>query len=326
MDAHVPNFARKASKYTIPPPASPIPRIVLKSPTISSTTPPIQESKDYGLPPTTPTTPKRGFKIVLPKTPIRSINLPKLTPPKLTPSKTTENVPRFASTPNRFSKTLQISQTPMRLDDNRWKDESIWEEAAVSKMTKIVSLTPVGSVVSVPTSKIKPPPTRRLCHVEEAEDSNPIANVTMYMDTSNTNYVAVAEKMKAISKATLDARNLHFNTLYHLPKVKKGKVTRAKFEELLSIYENNQVYYQDELDANNITEQQAKEGLTELEHWFIMFVEPKTREDKEGVIIRERYKLETGYSAYCDKVLYPYITPATEAMRQEIRTLQSNTY
>ena len=56
MDAHVPNFARKASKYTIPPPASPIPRIVLKSPTISSTTPPIQESKDYGLPPTTPTT------------------------------------------------------------------------------------------------------------------------------------------------------------------------------------------------------------------------------------------------------------------------------
>ncbi len=271
-------------------------------------------------------------KVVAPMTPpnLSSYKKPVITKPFLTPRGLSSSpiIPKFAQSPRiqPFTPNRKAPQIIHNGETYRWSDESIWEEGKITPFTQVVSLTPIGSMVSVPTKKIKPPLTRRLCHQEETEDVNPIAHATMYIDTSDTTYITVADKMKSITRQTLYNRHLHYNVLMKLPNIQPGKVTKRKFDELLSVYENNQVYYQDEFDANHLTQDEFAAALTSLEYWFILYIEPKVQGETQAVIERERFKLTHGYSAFCDKTLYSYITPAPQALRDQIMALQAGTY
>lgn len=73
----------------------------------------------------------------------------------------------------------------------------------------------------------------------------------------------------------------------------KQFITREMFEEILAIYENNQLYYR---NANMIKE------LIDFEYWFMHVIEPppsvQTEDNMKEWKSREKTKL-LGYSYYC---------------------------
>lgn len=76
-----------------------------------------------------------------------------------------------------------------------------------------------------------------------------------------------------------------------------GKVSDQAFEEALSVYENNQVFYQDTIDDKSLDIPTIKQRLTELEHWFMCIIEPfhgGDTEEKEAWQQRERFKIIKG--------------------------------
>jgi hypothetical protein len=98
----------------------------------------------------------------------------------------------------------------------------------------------------------------------------------------------------------------------------RGLVNARQWEEALTLYENNQGYYQDRKETGDLSEEALRAGLTQLEHWFLLIVEPRPK-DKEEVPawqVRERHKQEKGITAFCDLSLVPYLTPAPIEYRQ----------
>jgi hypothetical protein len=121
--------------------------------------------------------------------------------------------------------------------------------------------------------------------------------------------------MRSIAQATTQARASLQNELQPILDV-KGKVTPKVFEQALQIYENNQVYYQDRIEAGDLEIGQISQHLTELEFWFIQIIEPKPRRDEiPSWRAREQNKLKLGVSGYCDPDLYQYIHPLSPAVR-----------
>ena len=138
------------------------------------------------------------------------------------------------------------------------------------------------------------------------QDIDPILKASIYLDFSkNKPYNYVSERMKSISKTTSELRNLYKTELKELPNL-KNNVTQKQFDLALSVYENNQVYYQDRIDDKSIDLETIKNKLTELEKWFININEPKQKDDIEAWSIREKEKIK-GISSYCDPELYSYI-------------------
>jgi hypothetical protein len=142
---------------------------------------------------------------------------------------------------------------------------------------------------------------------------DPLLNATIYLDLTkpeDQDYHYVTTRMRSISKNTLDLQRQYKNTLRPiLPLV--GFVTPAQFEEALSIYENNQVYYQDRIDDQDLAISAIQLALTQLEHWFMLIIEPKPIDPEDLPAWREREltKINTGYSSYCDPDLHQYIQP-----------------
>jgi len=118
--------------------------------------------------------------------------------------------------------------------------------------------------------------------------------------------------MRNIALQTNNLRLLYANKFRPYDKNIKGKVSLEEYEELLEIYENDQVYYQDCIENGNLTYDELCIYLTELEYWFICITEPYNYSDYDvddhtEWKTREQFKLNKGYSGYCDPDLYFYI-------------------
>lgn len=133
------------------------------------------------------------------------------------------------------------------------------------------------------------------------------------------NQANVVAKTQAIAKNTKSMRELL--TTEYMPTLSMcGWVNSVQFELALRIYENNQVYYLDQLDAG------ADRGtvitqLNNLEAWFMCICEPKG--DAEW-IDREYGKVTRGYSGYCDPDIVKYIKPLPDTVVTYIKQVQGS--
>jgi hypothetical protein len=124
--------------------------------------------------------------------------------------------------------------------------------------------------------------------------------------------------MQKVSQVVTSFSRRHQNILQDCPKI-IGVVSPEKFEELLLIYENNQMYYQDQLEDKTQEIALIRENLTILEHWFLLIIEPQPRNyDLESWNDRYLSINQTGYSAYGDPDLQTYITPLSLDQRVDL--------
>lgn len=150
--------------------------------------------------------------------------------------------------------------------------------------------------------------------------TDPLLTTAIYLDrTDDRGYKYVADHMKKLSENTLQASMKYSTQLKGLLNV-KGKVTDTIFEQALSIYENNQVFYQDRIDDGLIPLEQIKYDLTNLEIWFCQIIEPISKDDINSWKERESMKLLKGISSYCDPELYKYITPLSFEIKNIIKS------
>lgn len=96
--------------------------------------------------------------------------------------------------------------------------------------------------------------------------------------------------------------------LLPLPEV-KGVVSREKWNEALSVYENNQVYYQDRLEDGKMSFAALRSGLTTLEHWFACVLEPVDEEELDSWLERQKYKLYNRVTIFCPEELKRFVEP-----------------
>lgn len=98
------------------------------------------------------------------------------------------------------------------------------------------------------------------------------------------------EKSQLIKQVALSIELRPMN----LPKITKIKLSYDEFQDLLDIYENNQMYHR-----NNVEE------LKKLEKWFCSIKEPYPPIPTESNLIewreRERRRLRNSISDYCHK-------------------------
>jgi hypothetical protein len=200
---------------------------------------------------------------------------------------------------------------------------------------KITAITPIGTIAMVPTCDIRPPltprklpptPTRhiKLNIMDENTGSvriDPLLTTTIYLDCtkpSDQDYNHVSQRMRDITANTLTLQKQYSTTLRPLINV-IGKVSHETFEDALSVYENNQVYYQDRIDDKVVDIETVKICLTQLEHWFACIIEPEPVDDIEAWKERELSKVFKGLSPYCDPELHKYIQPLPSNLRTQIR-------
>lgn len=230
-------------------------------------------------------------------------------------------------------------------DDDPW----IYKKDNKNDDVKMTSITPLGKISEVPTgskhknkNKILMTPSRSAIRqiqkgnynnmrekekekgserdIDESFDALLKATVYIDLDKDYEKYDFMAQKMRSIASGTLNLQKHFRNELKELVQI-SGYVNEECFEKVLEIYENNQVFYQEKLEDGEMSVDMAKEKLTELERWFVCIIEPKPKSNSEvpDWILREEYKLNTGYSSYCDKELYCYITPISDHVKNYVR-------
>lgn len=186
----------------------------------------------------------------------------------------------------------------------------------------INGITPLGKTAKVPTAtkdnktlkipKIPATPRKRVflnIKKEDEEDIpkiDPILGASIYLDFSKDKKKKTSEHMRNISNNTSIIQKQFDNKFIDLIDV-EGIVDNKTFEMALDIYENNQVYYQNLIDNNQLTNIENK--LRKLEDWFMLIIEPKPKDKKEynDWIDREKLKINKHKTSYCDPELYPFL-------------------
>jgi len=143
------------------------------------------------------------------------------------------------------------------------------------------------------------------CLSKSNEERN---NIEIYFSNRKDNK-EVAEKMRDISSSVFKIQQNLKNIKIKIPNI-KGIVKQKTFDKALEIYENNQVYYEE--NGKNSAE------LSRLEEWFMKIIEPKQKDDIKGWINREKSKIINGYSGYCDPSLYDYIKKPSKQTLENI--------
>lgn len=184
---------------------------------------------------------------------------------------------------------------------------------------KITGITPIGTIAEVPTNFGKglqtprcaprtPAPilTRKL--EEENSDDDPLLTATIYLNNTDRDDKYVANKMRTITEHTMNLQKQYTNYYMEMPDI-SGDVDNDTFEELLLIYENNQVYYQDQIEDGTMSFTIIKQKLIELEEWFMTINEPKPldADEYQSWVERCQFKKEKGITMYCDPELYRYL-------------------
>lgn len=241
----------------------------------------------------------------------------------------------MVKTPSVTSPTYRVvPTTPSQLlapGENPWLPPKVDGSSDI----KIAAITPIGTIAMVPTCdkrapvtprRLPPTPNRHLTLRVVDENTgetkiDPLLTTTIYLDCTrpeDQDYNHVAQHMRDITVTTTTLQKQYSNTLRLLTNV-TGRVSQRIFDDALSIYENNQVYYQDLIDDKTVDIQVIRDGLTTLEHWFASIIEPKATDDLAAWRERESLKLTKGITAYCDPELYQYIQPLPDNIRLQIR-------
>jgi hypothetical protein len=207
-------------------------------------------------------------------------------------------LPRCATTPP--------VRTSVDDDYNPW----IPETTEGARYVKILARTPIGTIARVPTSNHQPVYIPKPI---EVADNKSILNASIYLDLSDRDYNYVSSKMRSLNENTKNLQKQYANVLQPYPKIKNplSPLNPDKFEQLLLVYENNQVYYQDLLDAPNPEIPEISIKLQELEQWFVSFSEPRPHDklDLDAWRDREKFRKTHNISQYCDPILYKYLVP-----------------
>ena len=330
--------------------SSPLQSITVARPSIiAPTTPPIQNRVTLVIPkpqiingtqmviPVTQSLPLITPQINSPKIPkvIKPCS-PQLIAPRLSPSRPLIPTNSFLvpMSPNisvsRSNRITISNSSDIVINDNPWMPPKSETDPL---LIKVAAMTPIGTIAMVPTADKRPPQTPRrrpptLGHnliLKVVEEEDPLMNATIYLDVGHNDergYTYVSDHMRSIAATTSDLQKRYATQYRLLPKI-QGRVTAVQFEDLLNIYENNQVFYQDRLDDKQISLPDIEQGLTQLEHWFMRIIEPVPTNDVESWKQREQNKTLKGYSAYCDPELYKHIVPASNILRNEIQVLQA---
>lgn len=156
---------------------------------------------------------------------------------------------------------------------------------------KVIGKTYIGTVVSVPTS------------------SKPCVELNIVDETDS--------KLMHLNRISTIQKQIQSTFIWINPINVTGIVPQNIFDEALSIYENNQVYYQECSDRNLIDDNSLRDGLTKLEHWFCCIIEPNPINSNEVDEWKDRelYKLRYGLSVHCDPTLYHNINKITENIK-----------
>lgn len=264
-----------------------------------------------------PTSPIK--RLITPMTPVRKPMTPQLSTPSLASYSLT---PSLAS-PKQSKVMVSPSASPMQnyqyKGDNPW----MWNNNFTGQNATVGGYlfhppTDNGLIAPVPTSNnVGLMTTRKInnnVNVVEEKEKHPIYSLFIKYDDrheiSNMKNHAnnIAEAIRSSTK--------QFSTTYRqLPNI-RGFVTREQFDVCLAIYENNQVFHQDQLDEN-LDKELASKYLTHLEHWFMCIIEPRPldADDVDDWRRREQSKLVNNYSSFCDKLLYSYIKPLSTENR-----------
>ena len=288
----------------------------------------------------------------IPKTPKTPMSNRILTSPYVPSSPRSPKIrsPIVPRTPNRiaspYHKCLQSPKTPKspfilrspyssvsfhspKQPQNPW----VYNATENERSSKLIGVDEYGNLAKLPTVDYPLPRTVRYI-IEDSEESDDPLNLydyDIYLDQKNSkgrDYNFVSQNMKNISIQTNNLRSLYANKFKPYDKNIKGRVSLQIYEELLEIYENNQVYYQDCMQNENMTYDQLCEALTDLEYWFICIIEPYDHNDpdldKDDYTEwknREQFKISKGFSGYCDPELYFYIK---QPLPQEIISYINN--
>jgi hypothetical protein len=208
-------------------------------------------------------------------------------------------------------------ESPTSITLNRYENIWLYKPRKNETITKFAGIDKDGNISSVPTADYKLPPSTQFAYNDKTNiDDDFITIGDIFLDKKGSkgqSYHFVAENMRNITaqiKQCANLREQYINEFKEYDLRIKGRVTLEKFEELLDIYENNQVYFQECLENGALTYNEICEGLTKLEYWFICIIQPYDKDedgDYEDCKERERSKLTKGYSGYCDPDLYFYI-------------------
>jgi hypothetical protein len=215
------------------------------------------------------------------------------------------------------------------------KDPWVYNPTMNERFTKIIGIDDYGNTCKIPTIDYQLPQSIRNISEENDGSDDYILIGDIFLDQKNSkgrDYNFVAQNMRNIALQTNNLRSLYANKFKPFDKNIKGKVTLEEYEELLEIYENNQVYYQDCIQNSTLTYDQLCIYLTELEYWFICIVEPYNYNDYDPDEhsewkSREQFKINKGYSGYCDPDLYFYIQqPLTQEIIKYINFSHKNLF
>lgn len=218
-----------------------------------------------------------------------------------------------------------------------------------SKDIFIAGLTPAGTIAKVPTTEVRPIKTYRLTRSastpqlkrsyetpnakipmtqvkkvmlrivpKSTPKINPIFKASIYLKT-NKAYEGniIANKMQSIAEYNNSMKyKTEFKELIDI----SGIVSPEIYEEALTIYENNQVYYQDCLTRKD----NVIKAINELELWFIQIIEPKPQHAVDILDWKDREitKLKEGHTAHCDPELIKYLNPLPFEYKRYLEDIQ----
>jgi len=177
---------------------------------------------------------------------------------------------------------------------------------------RYIGLTPIGTIQRVPTGVHRnTPPVVFLPTYQRKTDED--TSIAQYIETlPHFDDTREAKSASAGMRSIKDFHATQRNKFIECPKL-TGLVSQEKWEEVLQIYENNQVYYQECFQQREMKREQANQKFTLLEQWFMLIIEPLpstgSKEDYEAWKNRELNKLKTGHSEYCDSEIYPFLGP-----------------
>lgn len=213
----------------------------------------------------------------------------------------------------------QRPTTPLfykKYDNDPW----FYNGKDISKNVIVNGILKDGTVAPVPTATNIPILTNSSeSEFSEGDEIDPMVMANIYINSydNNRNNNHVNQNMKNISTSIKSLRS-HYTMKMKVLTNDEGLVKQNNFEDCLSIYENNQVYYQECIDHCTLTKKELVDGLSALEYWFICIVEPPQQDEAKEWREREYGKIKRGYSAYCDPELCDYIKPLSPKIIQLI--------
>lgn len=140
--------------------------------------------------------------------------------------------------------------------------------------------------------------------VHEESSAMDMASIHFSVGGSKEDSVAVANHMRSLINVTSSFANYYRTTCKNLPPF-RGLVNQIQFNEALSVYENNQVYYQECMDDKSLTVADITAGLVQLEQWFAAIIEPDSNDNAAD---HRKFLQSRGVTAHCDPELYPYLS------------------